>query len=266
MTVSRPERKPLVFIATPCFGGMVNQLYMMSVLRLMQYCATASFQASIMLLGYDSLIPRSRSTLLSLFLDSADATHLLFIDADIAFEPEQVARLVAFDEDFVAAMYPVKALDWAQLERLPDAAEESRPEAALRYVGTLCGGPDAEIRDGFATGLYAGGGFQLIKRNVVERMIAAYPETRYSAIHALRRDSGTPSEQRYALFDCVIEPGTGVYLSEDYAFCWRWRQLGGKIWLDLNSKLTHVGQYDFVGNTAARYRDMVRFPPSDRAK
>jgi hypothetical protein len=77
---------------------------------------------------------------------------------------------------------------------------------------------------------------QLIKRAALDRMIAAYPETKYNSIHAGRFDTrhGTAasaainaSPNQYALFNCVIEPDTGVYLSEDYSFCWRWRQLGG---------------------------------------
>ena len=58
------------------------------------------------------------------------------------------------------------------------------------------------------------------------------------------------SPHRYALFECMIDPDTGEYLSEDFAFCRRWTDLGGEIWLDLESKLIHVGQYGFVGGIA----------------
>ena len=80
-------------------------------------------------------------------------------------------------------------------------------------------------------------------------MIKAYPETKYKALHAFPRPS-QPSDNLYALFDCMIDPETGVYLSEDYAFCRRWRAKGGEIWLDLKSRLTHSGSYNFRGNAS----------------
>ncbi len=116
----------------------------------------------------------------------------------------------------------------------------------------LCEGTEPKRENGFATGIYAGTGFQLIKRSVFERMIKAYPETKYKALHAFPRPS-QPSDNLYALFDCMIDPETGVYLSEDYAFCRRWRAIGGEIWLDLQSRLNHSGSYTYRGNAAARF-------------
>jgi hypothetical protein len=72
--------RPVILIATPCFGGTVTHNYMLSVVRLMNYA-----------------ISRARSTLLAAFLDDARATRLLFVDADISFEPQQVERLLKFD-------------------------------------------------------------------------------------------------------------------------------------------------------------------------
>ena len=86
--------QPLILIATPCFGGMVSQNYMLSVIRLMSYAKSAEFDVSLSMLGYDALISRARSTLVAAFLDNPAATHLLFVDADISFEPQQVERLL----------------------------------------------------------------------------------------------------------------------------------------------------------------------------
>ena len=249
--------QPLILIATPCFGGMVSQNYMLSVIRLMSYAKSAEFDVSLSMLGYDALISRARSTLVGAFLDNTAATHLLFVDADISFEPQQVERLLRFDRDFTGALYPLKSIDWDFIPQRCVERGESVRQAALSYVGTFC--PEAERKQegDFVTGIYAGGGFQMIRRSALEKMIAAYPKTHFSRVHSLpmsgSRREAAPSSNLFALFDCIIDPETGTYLSEDYSFCLRWRRIGGEIWLDAASKLTHWGPYEFVGNHASRF-------------
>lgn len=92
-------QKPMVFIATPCFGGLVSQHYMQSILELMRFAGSAGFDAMLALLGHDSLITRSRNTLVSQFLDTPNASHLLFIDADISFKAEQIFHMLNFDQE-----------------------------------------------------------------------------------------------------------------------------------------------------------------------
>jgi hypothetical protein len=90
----------------------------------------------------------------------------------------------------------------------------------------------------------------LLKRQVIERMIAAYPESRYNSVHAY---SNAKTAESYALFDCMIDKDTDAYVSEDFGFCQKWRDIGGRIWLDTEGKLTHVGSYNFQGDPRARY-------------
>ena len=248
--------QPLILLATPCFGGMVSQSYMLSVIRLMSYAKSAAFDVSLSMLAYDALISRAHSTLVAAFLDNPAATHLLFVDADISFEPQQVERLLRFDKDFSGALYPLKSIDWDFIPQRCVERGESVQQAALSYVGTFC--PEAERKQegDFVTGIYAGGGFQLIRRRALEQMIAAYPETHFSRVHSLpmsgTRHEAVQSSNLFALFDCIIDPETGAYLSEDYSFCLRWRKIGGEIWIDAASKLTHSGPYEFVGDHASR--------------
>ena len=250
---------PSILIATPCFGGLVSQQYMTSVMRLKDHGAAAGFRVDLALLGYDSLIPRARATLTGTFLDGA-ATHLLFIDADIGFMPEQVTRLLAADKDFAAALYPLKALNWDHMPERCTRGAEPLPLGPLDYVGTFATGTEAERDGDFATASYAGGGFQLIRRSVIERMIEAYPETRFTRLLATPTGEA-PRQTLYALFECMIDAETGEYLSEDYAFCRRWRNIGGKIWLDRMSRLTHVGSFDYRGDHGARLRTLDNLPP-----
>ena len=237
-------------IATPCYGGLVGQLYMLSVVKLIQAAPAMGFEVGLSLLGGDALVSRARSTLVAAFMDSPEATHLLFVDADISFEPEQVKRLLDADKEFAAAAYPMKLTDWA---RLPQRCVEGEglTTAGLSYVGSLCEGDELRIDNGFATARYAGGGFQLVRRSVIEAMFKAYPQTRFGQTHVYPAPP-TASPNLYALFESMIDPVNGAYVSEDYAFCRRWRDLGGEIWLDLDSRLTHTGPQNFVGDFAAR--------------
>lgn len=249
--MSDTSRQPVILLATPCFGGVVHKGYMLSVCRLIRAAPEQGVALDLALLAGDALVTRARSVLVAKLLDTPQATHLLFVDADIAFEPEQVWRLLRADKDFAAAFYPLKAVDWDAVPERVVGGEALR-SAGLSYVGTLLDPPEGRTEGDFATARYAGTGFQLIKRGVFERLAAAHPALRFRSTHA--RSGNLPqSENLYALFDCTIDPETGVYLSEDYAFCQRWRALGGEIWLDLRSRLTHVGADSFAGDTTVRY-------------
>jgi hypothetical protein len=243
--------RPHIFLATPCFGGLVTTGYMQSVLALIPLAGAAGFDLSHALLGHDALITRARSTLLGNFMDSP-ASHLLFVDSDIAFAPAEVLRLLHAGKDFVAGMYPIKSLNWGHAALHRQLHGEQGQAACLMYVGRPCDPAEREVEDGLVTAIYAGTGFMMVTRAAIERMVAAYPETRYRAIHAWPLPAGAPVE-RHALFDTMILAETGEYLSEDYAFCHRWRAVGGRIWLDTRSRLTHVGSCEYQGDAAARF-------------
>jgi hypothetical protein len=247
MSTDRPA--PMIFVATPCFGGLVTTGYMMSVVKLMQYAEQHKFSVSLNLLGRDSLITRARNTLVAQFITVPQATHLMFIDADIGFESELVHHMLAFDEDVVGGVYPAQALNWNP----PDKIAYSEPPnlATLNYVGKFCERDELERRGPFATGVYAATGFMMIKRAAIARLMTAYPQYAYTSDHVYTPDK--TERKYYALFECRIDPDTGEYLSEDFGFCQLWRKLGGKIWLDVEGGLVHTGSHDFVGNPALRY-------------
>jgi hypothetical protein len=248
--------KPMIVLATPCFGGQVGQAYMLSVLDLYRASLKGDYDLDVVLLGGDALITRARSVLVARFLDTPGATHLLFVDADIAFAPEQLLRLLRFDVDVAAAFYPLKRVDWRAIPARVVAGEPLET-AALSYVGSLCEGAELRVVDGFATARFAGTGFQLLKRAVFERLIAAHPETRFGHVDT-PADQAPTAANLYALFECLIDPATGRYVSEDYAFCERWRALGGTIWLDLHSRVAHTGAQTFEGDTTARFAALAR--------
>lgn len=233
-----------LLVATPCYGGMVSQIYMQSVLALTVEAHRIGLPLGLALLGQDALITRSRNTLTARFLESA-ATHLLFIDADIGFTPDDALSLLARDEDVIGALYPLRGHVWDDSTRRFISRGEPLATAPLRYVGDVIGPPNER---GLQRARYAGTGFLMISRMAIERMVSAYPETRCMHSHV----AGEPAREVHALFDCVIDPETRDYLSEDFAFCARWRALGGEIWLDPSIRLVHAGMSEFVGSPALR--------------
>ncbi|MDB5495099.1 MAG: hypothetical protein JWP86_2436 [Phenylobacterium sp.] len=240
-----------LIVATPCYGGLVTQRYMQSICALLLATARDGMAVTIELLGNDSLVPRARNTLMATALDNPAMTHMMFIDADIGFTLEQVARLLSFDREVVAGMYPLKVLQYGDAVAARVGAGEPLQTAQIHYVGAPFSDDRRRSIDGFVTAEFAGTGFMLIKREALERMIAAYPETRYAAAHDRAQPSGSPNQ--YALFDCMVDPESREYLSEDYTFCRRWRAIGGEVWLDTRSALSHIGPREFAGDPAARF-------------
>jgi hypothetical protein len=234
---------------------MVTQRYMQCTCALLLDTAARGIRLQLELLGRESLITRGRNALVAKFLDDTEATHFMFIDADIGFEPAQVIRMLEFDHDVVAGMYPLKDITWDTDALTRAQRGEPLEHASMRFVGVACEGGDREIEDGFVTGTYAGAGFLMIKRCVFEKMRASYPYLQYKAAHTTAEPSLSPNQ--FAFFDCVIDEASNEYLSEDYAFCQRWRALGGKIWLDTQSMLAHIGPHEFVGSPRDRYPGMA---------
>jgi hypothetical protein len=241
-------------VATPCFGGQVSSIYASSIFQLQRVLRSKSnVQLKVLLRDGDALITRARANLMTMFLDDPTATHFLFVDADIGFEPDQVFRLIESGADVVAGCYPIKRINWEKLKR---AIENNRPKlasASLDYVLEINDPDHVAVVNGFTRVRYAGTGFLMIRRHVFEKM-CAHPD--YASLQFFREhshDALAGSPNRFALFECMIDPKTGTYLSEDFAFCKRWTDIGGEIWADLQSELDHVGPSVFHGDVSSQF-------------
>jgi hypothetical protein len=246
-------RTPSILIGTPCFGGAVTSHYLVSMIALQRRCLERGIGIDIFAIGGESLITRARNSIVERFLDEERHTHLFFVDADIGFHPDAVFRMLDFDRDVVCGIYPVKGLDWQRIARAVEESPDGAEARALGYTVFHFDPRHIEMVEGFAKVRYAPNGFMLIRRNVMTAMRERHPELRYSGTHV--GGSGTPAADngnRFAFFDCLIEPETRVYLSEDYVFCRRWQAMGGDVWADLHSRLTHVGTHAFNGDYSVR--------------
>lgn len=240
------------FVATPSYGGMLATNYVQGLLGLVNLAWTRGFAMQTRFLDGDSLIPRARNRLVAEFMADARWTHLFWIDADIGFDPEAALRLLLAGRDVVAGVYPLKTDGWP-VEGLgsPLPAGATRADFEARHA-KFPFNPVAGVRtadaDGFVEVRDAPTGFMLIARAVFERLAERRPELRYTPDP--NDDGAAANRPHYRFFDTLAEPDNGRFLSEDFAFCQRWREVGGQIFIDTRSDLTHYGQRSYSGNMA----------------
>lgn len=242
-------RSMKVMLATPCYISAVSMHYVTSLFNLTVHAARFGLDC-ILHMHAESLITRGRNMMVLKFLEDDSLTHLFWIDSDIEFMPQSVCRLLLADREVAAGVYPLKRMNWPECG-LP--AGTTQRDFEVRYtdyafnpVGNdyacLLSKADA---DGFVEVAEASTGFMCIKREVILRMMTHYPELNYTP-------DGPPNHPKahlhWRLFDCMVDPDSGRYLSEDYAFCRRWRDMGGRIWTDLATDLNHLGQHKYVGH------------------
>ena len=232
-------KNTLLFVATPCYGGLVNEKYTQSLINLTSKAMQYGMGFGYFTRSNESLITRARNDLMFTFLQTP-ATHLMFIDADINFNADDVFKLISHDKDVMTGAYPTKIIDWDKMANSRNKTVSGLQDSSVRYSS---GFNNKTNKDGLLEVSYGATGFMLIKREVIQKMIKHYPETMY--IPEVYDDPSQAGMQKYALFDTMIYEGK--YLSEDYTFCHRWQQMGGKIYIDPTIVLDHVGTYTFKG-------------------
>lgn len=254
-------RKSHVHYCTPCYGGQVTEPFFRSWSRGHMMFTKYQIPYTVTTSANESLISRARCHMVAYFMANPDATHLMFIDADINFDPVDILHMIQHDKDIIVGAYPKKELDWdsmkSYVERGADTSvlKDTAANYALNFEWEFDEDNNAtiQIEDGLVKLKDAATGFMLIKREVIEKMMDAYPELYFNNDLNLA-DTFTP--YTYLFFDCMHEPETKRYLSEDYAFCRRWQAIGGEVWLDPIVKLDHVGHYTFNGNVSKMFRNV----------
>lgn len=254
-------QKKSLFVATPMYGGMNYGLYMKSCLDLQSLCMQYGVQVKFSFLFNESLITRARNYLVDEYLHRSDCTHLLFIDSDIHFDPNDVIALLALDRDVIGGPYPKKAIKWksvqAAIKRNPDIDASVLNLVTGDYVFNPVKGTEKFTVSDPLEVLEIGTGFMMVKREVFQKMEQEYPMIRYKPDH-VGQAHFDGSRYIHAFFDTVIDSkdsitggGSDRYLSEDYMFCQMWRKMGGQIWLCPWMRTSHIGTYHFVGDMPA---------------
>ena len=124
-------RQHHVMVATPCYGGMVGEPYLKAMTGLSILFKHYGLNFTLATLSNESLVTRARNTLLAMFLQNPNYTHLLFIDADIGFIPQDVVKLLHRDKDIVTGAYPKKSINWPAVHGV---AVEQKPDDPLELA------------------------------------------------------------------------------------------------------------------------------------
>ena len=212
-----------VHICMPCYGGQLTESTFMSYIKWSNTARQLGLDWTVETMTNESLISRARNTLVSKFLFTKESTHLMFVDADIGWEPWHLLVMLDAQKDVIGGLYPMKSLPikWC--------------------VNGIPGQPEPAPEDNLIEVSKTGTGFMLIKRDVFEKL-DAHPATK-----PFKNDIGLdPALDPYmkTYFDTAVREGR--YYSEDWTFCENWRDIGGQVWVDKRVLLRHTGTYTFA--------------------
>jgi len=258
-TTTEELRKNKIFFATPCYGGNASGLFTKATNDLATLCAKYGIELRFYYLFNESLIQRARNYCVDEFLRS-DCTHMVFVDADIGFDPKDVLSLLTIqtsDPDkynVVAGPYAKKTIAWEKVKQAVEQGKAENPfhleHYAADYVFNVANDVTSFKIDEPVEVSETGTGFMLIPRETFVKYKEAYPEYLYTPDHT-RTEHFDGTNQIMAYFHCEIDPESNRYLSEDYFFCRKVRNLGMKVWLCPWMQMTHVGSYQYRGSMSA---------------
>lgn len=249
-------RERRLFVAVPMYGGNCHGMFARSLADLSARCTQYGISLQLYFLFNESLVQRARNYCCDEFLRS-QATHMMFIDSDIGFDAQDVLMMLALQSDdspydVLCGGYPKKTISWEKIKRAVEKGfAENNPNDLEKYVGDYVFNPktnQTEIALNEPVEVLEGGtGFMMIRRKTFEEFDKNFPEQRYKPDH-VRTEHFDGTREITAFFDCIIEPETKRYLSEDYMFCQYVQKMGLKVWLLPWVKLQHVGTYVFGGS------------------
>ena len=237
-----------VVIASPMYGGMCTGHYTQSLLMTGSAFTQAGIQMSAMMMFNESLIQRARNGLVKNFLRT-DGDYLMFIDADIGWNPGDIMPMIDADKDIICGIYPKKEINWHGVKAAVEAGvpvEHLKHHSGALVVNLVDYSGTVTVPRVEPLEIWNGGtGFMLIKRSVFEGLkdkVATYTNDVVDLNNTVN-----PGDMIHEYFAVSIEEGTNRLLSEDYHFCMLARKHGYKVWAAPWVTLAHIGSYMFEG-------------------
>lgn len=249
-----------LLVATPVAGGVVSQDYLHGLVTLQTHL-TALGWGMHYVSAADGLVTRTRNGFASMVVRNERFTHLLMLDADVVVPPEGIERLVRSGHEVCGCVVPFRKVNWERVHRLvqavPTASQEQLRAISNEYAVRLLPGVGAV--DGFVPVQAIGSAAMLISREALVAMTGSglVQEARTGISASDGASSG------WTFFETYVDDD-GVYLSEDYAFCDRWRRMGGTVQADLQTPTQHIGPLVVQGDIAASFRASTAMVEAER--
>jgi hypothetical protein len=222
----RPENLTGVLIAMPAYGQVNNMQTTRSLFGLCQWLTVHNVNNQLLVYSAADIV-EVRNLFLTVWYDAnPHLSHMLFVDADMGFDPLMVRDMIRFGKPLTGTLYRRRQL------------EPSVVGTVLHEKHSV-----ADVVDGFIPASGLGCGVMLISRHVVDVMLAKMPELRDALPSVLADGAPGSVKQLIRAFDPIREGS--VRLSEDMSFCHRWRQCGGEIWANIRYPVSHIGPHDF---------------------
>jgi hypothetical protein len=251
-TEQNKDFKPYtILVATPVHSD-VSMHYAQSLLHLQKWCFHNKVRIGFQLMK-SSLITQGRNMCVAEFLKK-NFTHLLFIDSDIAFNEGAAGRLIEANKDVISIPYPLKDMNWDKgfkmiQEGKIKSALDLKNKAFYRYPFKVPDPENIKIQNKVIEVTHSPTGFMMIKREVFEKMIIAYPNLRIDQ-DQLVNGKVEKLGHMWNFFDTLFDPEKRTYLGEDFAFCKRWRDIGGTCHAWIGDYITHVGEHQYTSRFA----------------
>ena len=243
------KKRPHILVCTPMYGGQCTGFYTQALLQLAILCKDRGVEMSYCAMFNESLVQRARNGLAHKFMSRDDCTHLMWIDADIWFRPEDILQMIAAEVDVICGIYPKKEINWNSVDKF---LKQGVPVDQIRhYTGSFVvnlkdGETDKTVPVNEPFEIWNGGtGFMLVKKDV---FLKIKPVVKSYVNDVIDTRNGATPERIYEYFPVFIEPESERLLSEDYAFCKICRENGIQIWAAPWARLGHLGSYLFEGN------------------
>ena len=239
-----------LLIATPVHSD-VSIHYTESLLSLQGMGHSLGLSMDFLLLK-SSLVTQGRNLCVANFLAKEEYTHLLFIDADISFEPSLVIKLLNCDKEVISIPYPMKTINWNKIhQRIKEnVSADELSKSGFTYPIKVEDQANITVKKGIMEVTHSPTGFMLIKKEAIKKMIKHYPNLKITQPTIM---NGEPTEKDHLwnFFDTWFDEKTNKYYGEDFAFCHKFTNIGGKCYCYIEDFITHVGEYQFSG----RFKD-----------
>lgn len=220
-----PDLPRRVFIAIPCYEGKIPVRTMIAVHESIRLLNSQGISADLCIESGNCHVDDTRNALVRYFL-SSDCESLIFLDADVSFTPDTLLKLVDYDHDVIAGVYPVKKDGQDYPVRTLPGAIQSEHDGTVEVEGVPTG-------------------FLKVSRECLEHLSEEAP-----VYHC--RGSDSPY---HLVFERTLE--NGIRFSGDYAFCRKWRKLGGKVFVDPHMNLSHEGSTRWEGTLADHWTEKL---------